>query len=92
MTSDDCPFCEIDPGDILAEEETALAVLDRYPVGEGHSLVIPRRHVASFGDVTEAEWSDLWRLVRRVRDLLAEKYRPDGYNVGYNDGPAAGQG
>ncbi len=68
-----------------------MAFLDGYPVAEGHALVIPRRHVASLFDLPPEEFADVWALVTRVRNELIERHHPDSFNVGINDGPAAGQ-
>lgn len=54
-------------------------------------LVIPKRHVASLADVTTDEARALWALLAEVRARVDAKLRPDGYNVGVNDGRAAGQ-
>src|SRR5689334_9934167 len=91
MHEEDCPFCRLEPGRIRLEEEYATAILDGFAVAEGHTLVVPRRHVASLFDLTERERASVWALVDRVRALLLAELRPDGFNVGLNDGPAAGQ-
>ena len=66
---------------------------DRYPVAEGHTLVIPRKHVASVYDLTIQEQNAIWDLVRMVREHLASQrvQKPAGFNIGLNDGIAAGQ-
>jgi diadenosine tetraphosphate (Ap4A) HIT family hydrolase len=86
-----CPFCNLSPERILLENQTARAFLDGYPVTAGHALVIPRRHVASIYELPPEELAALWAQVGTVRKLLAEKYRPDAFNVGVNDGAASGQ-
>ena len=86
-----CPFCSIARDRILLDSAAAIAVPDAYPVSEGHTLVLPRRHLASIYDLAEAEQSELWSLVRIVRDRLAAEHNPDGFNIGLNDGLAAGQ-
>ena len=91
MSQPACPFCHPPPERILLETETTLAFLDGYPVTEGHTLLIPKRHVARLFDLSEEELRALWSLVGKVRGLLMEKYRPDGFNVGVNEGEAAGQ-
>ncbi len=58
---------------------------------EGHTLVVPERHVASLFDLDAEERADVWRLVDEVRAALLESHGPDGFNVGVNDGAAAGQ-
>lgn len=91
MHRNECPFCNLPGQRILLETDTTLAFFDGYPVTEGHSLVIPKRHVASVFELPPEELTALWLQVSTVRNLLAEKYRPDAFNVGVNDGPAAGQ-
>ena len=87
----DCPFCNLSADRVLMETATTIAFLDGYPIAEGHTLVIPRRHVASVFDLTEHDQQQLWRQVASVRQLLAQRYRLDGFNIGVNDGGAAGQ-
>jgi diadenosine tetraphosphate (Ap4A) HIT family hydrolase len=86
-----CPFCSLSPESILDESPHALALLDGYPVARGHTLVVPRRHVASVFDLSPEEWADLWVLVRRVRLRVQALLDADGMNLGVNDGAAAGQ-
>jgi diadenosine tetraphosphate (Ap4A) HIT family hydrolase len=57
----------------------------------GHLLIIPGRHVASVFEATSIEIPDLWNLVCRAKEYLDQKYSPDGYNIGINDGESAGQ-
>jgi diadenosine tetraphosphate (Ap4A) HIT family hydrolase len=85
-----CPFCALAlPATHTAG--TARAFPDAYPLAPGHMLVIPARHVASLFELSAGEWDDVWRLVARVRWEVAERERPDGFNIGVNDGAAAGQ-
>jgi diadenosine tetraphosphate (Ap4A) HIT family hydrolase len=86
-----CPFCTIPPDRVLFESDTALAIRDAFPVSPGHTLVIPKRHVASLFDCTEAEQSALLKLLNLVRMDVDREFQPAGYNVGVNDGVAAGQ-
>jgi diadenosine tetraphosphate (Ap4A) HIT family hydrolase len=86
-----CPFCSLSRDRVLHERETALAIRDGFPVSPGHTLIIPRRHVASFFEVTDAEHADLMSLLAATRDALDREFRPAGYNIGVNDGAAAGQ-
>ena len=76
---------------MLVSEALVLALRDGYPVSRGHSLIVPRRHVGSFGEVSLDEQSAMLAMLRRVRAMLDAKLRPDGYNIGINDGAAAGQ-
>jgi diadenosine tetraphosphate (Ap4A) HIT family hydrolase len=91
MATADCPFCHL--GDrVLAENRLSVAVRDREPAAEGHTLVIPKRHCTSFFDLEPAEVEACYELVRRERAALRTALAPDGFNVGVNDGPSAGQG
>ena len=87
----DCPFCDISRDSVIDELGHALAIRDRYPVSCGHTLVLPKAHVKSLFDLDAEIQADIWRLVARVRDELQSRLNPDGFNVGINDGRAAGQ-
>lgn len=89
MEEEGCAFCN--SSETVLENDLAYSVFDRFPVSEGHMLIIPKRHVESFFDTTREERDALGQLVERCRDLLMERYRPDGFNLGVNDGEAAGQ-
>jgi diadenosine tetraphosphate (Ap4A) HIT family hydrolase len=91
MHQHDCPFCRPEENRILMESEFATAILDGFAITEGHTLVLPRRHVASIFDLPETEQTAVWRLVAQVRARLKDELRPDGFNAGINDGTAAGQ-
>ena len=91
MNRSACPFCNLPQERVLLETETTLACFDAYPVTEGHALVIPKRHVASIFELAPNELAALWSQAAAVREVLKEMYAPDGFNVGVNDGLAAGQ-
>ena len=91
MDLHDCPFCRLDKNRILTESDFALAFSDGFPLAQAHTLVIPKRHVASLFELPCDEQAAVWTLVAQVRALLLAELRPDGFNVGLNDGPAAGQ-
>jgi len=86
----ECLFCR-PQREILAENAHAIAVFDSYPVSPGHSLILPRRHAVTVWDLSEAEYLACYALVRALKPVLEERFRPDGFNVGVNCGPAAGQ-
>lgn len=77
--------------EILAETANALVILDSFPVNPGHTLIIPRRHVASYFDLHADEQHALWQLVNSAKILLENRFHPDGFNVGINIGETAGQ-
>ena len=86
-----CPFCEQPPERIVAANATGLVVRDAYPVSPGHTLIIPRRHMGSFFDLSAEERQDLLALLDEARSELQASHAPQGFNIGINDGPAAGQ-
>ena len=71
--------------------ELAFSARDTYAVSPGHTLVIPRRHVANFFDLTPEEVAACMELINEEKKLIDEEFHPDGYNIGVNVGPAAGQ-
>lgn len=86
----DCIFCN-PRREILAENAHALAFFDSYPVARGHALVVPRRHAATLFELSGEEYAGCFGLVLPLRDLLAARFAPDGFNIGANCGEAAGQ-
>jgi len=86
-----CLFCAIPREHILIDGPIAVAARDSYPVSKGHTLIIPRRHVASFFNTTEEERQSMLKLLDEVKAMLDSEHKPDGYNIGINNGPAAGQ-
>lgn len=85
-----CPFCDLGPR-VVSEHALACAVLDLQPASPGHTLVIPKRHCESFFDLESSEVAACFELLRKERERLLREFRPDGFNVGVNDGTAAGQ-
>lgn len=91
LTSKPCPFCTLPVSRIIEENEHAVLILDGFPVSPGHSLVIPKRHVGSFFEITDIERAALFKLLDRAKELVSDLHQPDGFNIGINDGAAAGQ-
>jgi len=90
--TNECVFCEIINGtresNVLLETERHLCFLDKYPVTEGHALVIPKSHVQY---LDEADGGALYEFLERAVAEVRRRYEPDGMNIGLNDGPVAGQ-
>ena len=87
-----CPFCRLSRRvEIICETTTCVAFYDGYPVSPGHALIIPKRHVASYRDLSRQERYDMDDIREYVMRKIDEKYHPDGYNVGININEAAGQ-
>ena len=91
MANDTCLFCAIPREQILIDGPIAVAARDSYPVSKGHTLIIPRRHVASFFETTEEERQAMLKLLDEAKAALDKELKPDGYNIGINGGAAAGQ-
>ena len=88
--NDPCLFCK-DPRGVSLQHELAFSARDSYPASPGHTLVIPRRHVASFFELTPEEVAACMGIVKEEKKLLDTEFPPDGYNIGVNVGQAAGQ-
>jgi diadenosine tetraphosphate (Ap4A) HIT family hydrolase len=86
-----CPFCAPRPERILREDAFCYAIYDINPVSKGHTLLVPRRHVADYFATTPEEKAHLIVLADQVKALLDERHHPDGYNFGVNIGVVAGQ-
>ena len=91
-----CIFCRIRDGEeserVLARDELAYVVLNKYPYSPGHVLVIPTRHVGDLDDLGDDESLGLQRLLQRSVRALSEEYAPHGFNIGMNLGRVAGAG
>ena len=97
-----CPFCRYvldDPPDYLIvwENDLAFAIRDKYPVSPGHTLIIPKRHVADFFHCSSAEQAALLEGARYVQNQMINRSPrkdgriPSGWNLGVNVGKPAGQ-
>jgi len=86
-----CPFCRLSIERIILQNHHAIAIRDSFPISPGHALILPKRHVSSFFDATSEEQAALLDLIRQTREDLTKEFSPDGFNIGINDGEAAGQ-
>jgi diadenosine tetraphosphate (Ap4A) HIT family hydrolase len=91
MNARPCLFCSVPPDELLIDQPLAIARRDTHPVSPGHTLIIPKRHVASFFETTEEERLAMMKLLDEMKVVLDQKHKPDGYNIGINGGQAAGQ-
>ena len=92
----DCIFCKLakEKESYIAETKHLFAVWDKYPVSKGHTMVIPKRHMVTMFELTKQEASELPIILQKVKEIIEEKYKdskPAGYNIGSNNGSAAGQ-
>jgi diadenosine tetraphosphate (Ap4A) HIT family hydrolase len=85
-----CLFCT-DPRGVSLQRDLAYSARDTYAASPGHTLVIPKRHVASFFELTPEEVAACMELIGEEKQLIDQEYQPDGYNIGVNIGEAAGQ-
>jgi Diadenosine tetraphosphate (Ap4A) hydrolase and other HIT family hydrolases len=86
-----CVFCGKPAIVYVLRTQFFFAIYDGYPMREGHLLVIPFRHVQRIAELTQEEFSDLFMMLSQVDNLMRSTHHADGYNIGLNDGPAAGQ-
>ena len=90
-----CPFCEVTKHDkaqrIIKENDFAFVIRDGFPVSEGHTLIILKRHVASFFEISNEERRALLDLLDQAKKALDQEFSPAAYNIGINDGASAGQ-
>jgi diadenosine tetraphosphate (Ap4A) HIT family hydrolase len=87
-----CVFCNKNQSDYLFENESMVAFYDTFPVNKGHILIVPKVHIDSIFRLTPREWRHLQYMLLNVEGYLSgSKYGARGFNVGFNDGPIAGQ-
>jgi len=84
-----CELCA--PNSVLVENELAYAQSERSSLSRGHMIVVPRRHVADFFEMSNLEQIAVVELLSSARALINAQHSPDGYNIGVNVGRAAGQ-
>jgi diadenosine tetraphosphate (Ap4A) HIT family hydrolase len=84
-----CELCA--PKELLFESDFAYVCYEADSLSKGHVIVVPKRHVAGFFDMSAAEQGSIIALMNRAHRFLEEKHAPDGYNIGVNVGAAAGQ-
>ncbi len=87
----DCPFCPLPTDRIISESDYTITIRDGFPVSEGHTLIIPKRHVQSFFELHAIEKAAVLQALDEAKEALDKEFSPDGYNIGINDGEAAGQ-
>ena len=88
----ECPFCELTSSSIIDESNSALAIRDAYPVTKYHSLIIPKRHVADYFELSLSERDEIQKLLENQRQQILELDQSvSGFNIGVNVGEDAGQ-
>lgn len=87
-----CPFCaRLDTEEFRWANRLAVAFADLYPVGPGHTLVVPREHRSNLFKLDPAVRAAVWALVDEVHRDLVKELDPDGFNIGLNEGTDAGR-
>jgi diadenosine tetraphosphate (Ap4A) HIT family hydrolase len=84
-----CIFCKDLKPYLISEYFNVI--YDKYPVNKGHSLIIPKRHAVSFFELDLNEYRELPFIILEAKRILNKKFKPDGYNIGMNNGRYAGQ-
>ncbi len=91
----ECIFCKILNNEIpstkLYENESVYTFLDIRPINKGHALVVPKRHSETFLDMASADIDSLFKAAQKVATAVMEGMNADGFNIGMNNFPAAGQ-
>jgi len=87
--SQGCELCF--PTAALISNQCAYAQSEKDSLSRGHIIIVPRRHVADFFEMTPPEQMAVVELLNRAREHIQSRHSPDGYNIGVNVGRAAGQ-
>lgn len=86
------PFLDGDETrELIVETVTVFSFYDKFPVSKGHSLVVPKRLVSNYFDLTLKEQTACWIVINKVKTILQEKFNPNGFNIGINVNADAGQ-
>lgn len=72
------------------QDDIAFACLNVYPYNPAHLMVVPNRHVVEYTELTKDELVHVFRMIQGLQLLLEDLYSPKGYNIGMNQGRAAG--
>jgi diadenosine tetraphosphate (Ap4A) HIT family hydrolase len=87
-----CIFCQMDSGRIFMENRLAYCIFDNFPVTDYHALIIPKRHVPGYFELTEAEAAACNELLNGLKSVIDRRdSKVSGYNIGVNCGESAGQ-
>lgn len=95
MKKDNCIFCKIvsgeSPSRTIYEDERFRVILNRWPVAEGHALILPKEHFENIYDLPEDWCADLMKVAKKMSIKMKQKLRCDGINLQNNNEEAAGQ-
>ena len=87
-----CLFCNINSKDLVFDNEFAFASFDSYPVSKYHSLIVPKRHILDYFELTNDELLACNDLIKKIKKKIQNEDKTvDGFNIGTNSGVVAGQ-
>ena len=87
-----CLFCNVPSSDYVLENNLAFSTFDSYPVSKYHALIIPKRHVENYFDMSDEEVLSCNNLIKKMRNKIQElDTTVDGFNIGTNSGKVSGQ-
>jgi ATP adenylyltransferase len=98
IKNDGCVFCEaarkgVSPDSLcIYKNDLAMIVLNKFPYNSGHVLILPTRHTGDLSELTDDEFFEIQRLIRRTVRVIQKEYRIEGLNIGLNMGAIAGAG
>ena len=88
---EECPFCPMNTRRVFYKDDLVVGFWDGFPVAPGHALLVTRRHVSSWFETTAEEQRAMLVAIEHAREAISRRHAPDGFNIGINDGAAAGQ-
>jgi len=94
VSKETCLFCDRNNPEkhtIISENDLFYGRWDNFPVSDGHAEIVPKRHVESLFELTDNELVQLFDLLKKVKDIIQDKYSPDAFNIGINEGEEAGR-
>ena len=86
-----CQFCNPHMEKIVVKNDLSYAMWDQFPVNNGHLLIIPFRHTENYFTLTFEEKSAILMIIDKSKEIIDKKFKPAGYNIGFNVGKVAGQ-
>jgi len=89
-----CFFCDIqkqEDNNRIIDNQHFFARYDDFPINDGHCEIIPKDHIVSFFDLNQEQFISFFDLIKTVKEIIDNKFKPDGYNIGINEGRAAGR-
>lgn len=95
MEQQSCIFCKILEGEIpsftVYEDEVFKVILDRFPASPGHMLILPKKHFASLFEMPEREAQEVYKVAKKMAEVLKKYLHVEGINIVQNNGAVAGQ-